>query len=242
MTDRLILQTTVTYGDVDRHERMLLARIFKLLQDAAITHANQFGTGTNAVATRGESWVLNRMAVRIAQYPRAGDALTVVTWSTGIKGFKGYRDFRVYAPENRLVISASSLWLYISLATKSIVRVPRDVAATFPVGSEPAAFPDLEARDFDELPVDATVVPMTLRYSDFDVNEHVNNAAYLELAQSAFAQCGAALHPSALRLKYAKAIPLDRDRVNVTIAPSEQLSRFTIGADGQVFAVGEAEM
>jgi len=47
-----------------------------------------------------------------------------VTWSSGVRTFKGYRDFRGYCGDE-LVLSASSLWLYVNLKTKSLIRVPR---------------------------------------------------------------------------------------------------------------------
>ena len=50
MTAKWTLNTEVAHGDVDRSARMLLPRIFKLLQEAAIAHANHFGTGTTAMA------------------------------------------------------------------------------------------------------------------------------------------------------------------------------------------------
>ena len=62
MSAELTLNTTVSYWDVDRDQTLLLPGVFKFLQEAAIKHADQFDAGTRAMATRGESWVLNRMA------------------------------------------------------------------------------------------------------------------------------------------------------------------------------------
>jgi medium-chain acyl-[acyl-carrier-protein] hydrolase len=241
MTEKLILNTTVTYGDVDRRERMLLPRIFKLLQEAAIAHANQFGTGTHAMATRGESWVLNRIAVAIDRYPRADEELRVETWSSGIKGFKGLRDFRVYDTRQQAILSASSLWLYISVRTKLIARLPREVAEGFPVCAEGAWCPQLEKLPFESPAAGAPAVPITLRYSDFDVNEHVNNAAYLDFVQTALTHAGRPIYPRRVRLKYAKAIPAETTRVEVRIEPLGAITRFSIEGDGAVFALGEAE-
>jgi len=60
----------VAYGDVDRDNLLGLPAVFKFLQEAAIKHADQFDAGTRAMTTRGESWVLNRMAAAIHRYPR----------------------------------------------------------------------------------------------------------------------------------------------------------------------------
>lgn len=235
------LEANVTYADVDRREVMLLPRLFKLLQEAAIAHANLFGAGTNAVSTRGESWVLNRIEVEVARYPAAGEAVVVETWSTGIKGFKGYRDFRIFDAQHRPIVFGSSLWLYVSVATKGIIRVPRELAATFPMGSEPAWHGDLEGRRLDSLPTNAEVIPVTLRYSDFDVNEHVNNTAYLDLVQTALATARRNVHPRRIQVQYAKAIPITTESVDVRIGGEASRSRFSIEHGGVVFAGGVVE-
>jgi acyl-ACP thioesterase len=241
MTDKLTLTARVNYGDVDRTEVMLLPRIFKLLQEAAIAHANQFGTGTHAMATRGESWVLNRIAVSIERYPRMDEALRVETWSTGIKGFKGFREFRLFDAAEQPILFASSLWLYISTRTKLIVRLPREVAEGFPVRPEGPWCPLLEKLPFEPPAATAPAVPLTLRYSDFDVNEHVNNAAYLDFIQTAVSRAGRTPHPRGVRLKFAKAIPAESERVAVRVEPLGAGTRFSVESDDAVFALGETE-
>jgi acyl-ACP thioesterase len=235
-----VLSATVAYADVDRHEVMLLSRLFKLLQDAAIAHADQYGLGTTAIATRAETWVLNRIAADIVRYPRPGEVLTVETWSTGVRGFKGIRDFRVRDRRSVTIVAASSLWLYTSLKTKSIVRVPREMAETFPVGSDPAHFADLEELEFVP-PENATLaVPVSLRYADFDVNQHVNNAAYFEFVQTAFSRIDADVHPVHVRMKFGKAIPIGCAQVRVPIRSNGTTAQFTIDANDVTCAIGEA--
>ncbi|HVU34078.1 MAG TPA: acyl-ACP thioesterase domain-containing protein [Opitutaceae bacterium] len=236
MKGSLTLETTVAYADVDRGEMMLLARWFKLLQEAAILHANQYGAGTNAVATRSETWVLNRIATEIARYPRAGEKLVVETWSTGIRSFKGYRDFRVFDHDHRQILTGSSFWIYLNAATKTIVRVPRDIAESFPVGAEPPWRPDLEQAEVEPPSSAAAVVPITLRYSDHDVNEHMNNAAYLDLIQTALAASGASPHPRSVNVHYRKAIPAALDRVDLRVDTAGGITRLEVQRDGRVFA------
>jgi acyl-ACP thioesterase len=185
--------------------------------------------------------VLNRIAVAMARYPRHDEALRVETWSTGINGVKGFRDFRVYDAQGQVLVFASSVWVYISVKTKSLLRVPRDIAETFPRGTEPAWCPELEKLSFEAPPVNAATVAIELRYSDFDANEHVNNAAYLDFVQTALAREGCITHPRRVRLKYAKAIPSDTERVEVRLEPLGDKTRFSIEAEGVVFAQGVTE-
>lgn len=242
MAEKWILETAVAFGDVDRDNVLTLCGVFKLLQEAAIAHANEYDTGTDAMLTRGESWVLNRMAVEIARYPRYGEALRLETWSSGIRGFKGYRDFRVFDSAGHVVIAGSSLWIYVSVRTKSIIRVPREVAEKFPVGTDGVFCPDLESLELAAPdPAAAHACTISLRYSDIDANLHLNNTAYLDLLQSALASAGHPPRPRSVRIKYGKGIAAQTPRVEVRLGPAEAagvVRRFSIHAAGEVCAQG----
>lgn len=243
MAEKWILETAVAFGDVDRDNVLTLRGVFQLLQEAAIAHANKYDTGTDAMVTRGESWVLSRMAVGIARYPRYGEPLRVETWSSGIRGFKGYRDFRVFDRDQCAIITGSSVWLYVSIRTKAIIRVPREIAGLFPVSRDGVFCPELEGLALDA--PDSGVAPseITLRYSDVDANGHVNNTAYLDLLQTALAQAAHPARPASVKIKYSRGIPAGTRAAGVRLdaAPgSDGMLRFSILAGGETVAQGEA--
>ena len=195
MSAEFILDAVVPFADVDREQVMLLSRVGKLLQEAAIQHADMYGVGARDIAERGTSWVLNRLAVEILRYPRRDEPVRVQTWSTGVRGFKGFREFRVWAGEE-LVITGTSLWLWIDLRTRMLTRVPEELAALFPVGSGSLPYrPDIEKLRFAAPAEEAPTVPVSVRYSDFDANGHVNNTAFFDFLQTALVQSGRGAHP-----------------------------------------------
>ncbi len=216
MDKEFTLSTVVSYWDVDREQRLTLGGVFKLLQEAAIKHADQFGLGMPGLAERGETWVLNRMAVAITRYPRYEEALRVVTWSAGIRGFRGYRDLRIYRGDE-LLVSASSLWVYVRLATKLPVRVPPELAAGFPVGQAEVFRPDLDKLRFPPLAGDTAGHAVSLRYSDIDGNGHMNNTAYLDCLQTALARGGFSPHPTGIGIQFLKEVPPDTESVRLVL-------------------------
>jgi len=238
MNDTLTLNTVVSYWDVDQDEVLLLPGVFKFLQEAAIKHADLFDAGTRAMVSRGESWVLNRMAAAIHRYPRYEEPVRVVTWSSGIRAFKGYRDFRVFCGEE-LVVSASSLWLYVNLRTKSLVRVPEEIAVTFP--SRPGAVfrPDLDKLKL--VPPDAGSAkthPVSVRYSDVDGNGHVNNTAYFDYLQTALVKGGFPPRPQNVEIQFLKEISPREATVNVWLEARDQAVAFSLGSPETLFAQG----
>ena len=95
MSDTFVLESAISYWNVDREQVVTLTGLFKLLQEGAIRHADQHNLGSQSMRARGESWILNRIAARIHRYPRYGEAVRLETWSSGIRAFKGYREFRL---------------------------------------------------------------------------------------------------------------------------------------------------
>lgn len=216
MSEIFTLQSVVAYADVDRDQVMTLAGVFKLLQEAAIKHADVYGLGAKAMAAHGESWVLNRVAARIDRYPRYEEKLTVRTWSAGIRGFRGYRDLRLFCGDE-LVLSASTLWIYVNLRTKALARVPADLADRFPTGQAEVHRADLEKMRLDPPAAGADLTEISLRYSDFDGNAHLNNTAYLDCLQTALARQSLPAKPKAIELQFLKEVPAAIPSVLVAI-------------------------
>ncbi len=241
MSEIFTLESVVSYWDVDRDQVMTLAGVFKLLQEAAIKHADVYGLGAKAMATHGESWVLNRVAAEITRYPRYEEKVTVRTWSAGIRGFRGYRDLRVYCGQE-LVASASTLWLYINLRTKTLARVAPELAERFPVGQAEVFRPDLDKMRLEPPVAGSPAVEVSLRYSDFDGNAHLNNTAYLDCLQTALARQNLAVRPRAVEMQFVKEVAAGTASVSVALATGADGVSFSVGSSGEVHAQGRATL
>lgn len=238
MSSPFVLNTTVSYKDVDREEFMLLSGIFKLFQEGAIQHANEHDLGTRTMDTREESWVLNRVATSIQRYPRHEESLRLETWSSGIHGFRGYREYRFYVGDE-LAVSASSLWVYLNLRTKALTRVPAALAERFPARPDPRHEPNLDKLPFfGPQGESARALPITLRYSDVDGNGHVNNTTYLELVQTALARAALPPRPAQAQIKFMREIPPSAETATVHLETRGSSSVFSVTDGANVCAVG----
>ncbi len=220
MSEIFTLESTVAYADVDRDQLLTLGGVFKLLQEAAIKHADCYDLGAKAMVAKGESWVLNRIAASITRFPRYEENLTLRTWSAGIRGFRGYRDLRLYAGDE-LLLSASTLWIYVNLRTKSLARVPEDLAAQFPVGQAEMHRPELDRVKHETPAATARATEVALRYGDFDGNSHLNNTAYFDALQTALSQQGLPVRPREIAVQFLKEVPLAVRAIEVAIEPRE---------------------
>jgi acyl-ACP thioesterase len=138
---------------------------------------------------KGLTWILSRLRLRIQRLPVNGELLTVRTWPSGVERLFALRDFIISDADGAEVAWATSAWLILDTGSKRPVRVqsqfippaasrPRALAASF------EKLPPFEAPDLQQ--------EITVRWSDLDVNRHVNNSRYAEWAVE-----GAALSPGA---------------------------------------------
>ena len=237
MSEVFKLDSVVSYWDVDRDQVMTLGGVFKLLQEGAIKHADVYGLGARAMVARGESWVLSRLAARIHRYPRYEESVRLETWSAGVRGFRGYRDLRIYCGDE-LVVSASTLWLYVNLQTKSLTRVPPELAERFPVGQAETFCADLDKVRFEPLAAEAATTEISLRYSDFDGNGHLNNTAYLDCLQTAMHRVSLAPRPVEIEIQFLKEVGPSTLAVNVVIDRTTDVARFAIKSGTELHAQG----
>ena len=238
MTEELVLESSVGYDAVDRTGVLSLPGLFQILQSGALQHADRYDMGTRAIVSRGESWVLNRMAATVHRYPRYEEPVRLVTWSAGIRAFKGYREFRLYAGAE-LLAAASSLWLYVSVATRSFLRVPEELAARFPCGTGATHYPDLDKLRFPALAGSALPpCAVTLRFSDIDGNGHVNHTAYFDFLQTALVAADRPPRPARLAIQFLKEITPAACAVQVHLEPQAAATAFTIAEPAGIFAQG----
>ncbi len=166
--------------EVGPHGHASIQTLCNYFQEAAGNHAEALGVSRDAMLTRGTAWVLMRLRMQVDHYPAWKDTVQLETWPSGIDGLFATREFVLRDAEGTALGCGTSAWAVIDVARRRPTRVPDDLYAIEPPDrARPLAFasrrvPALErvdhARRFD------------VRFSDLDLNEHVNNVRYVEWA------------------------------------------------------------
>jgi medium-chain acyl-[acyl-carrier-protein] hydrolase len=231
------LNHKVGYFQVDHQHRIQLGSLFKLLQEAAIHHANQAEIGTQIMTKKGESWVLNRVAMKLSRYPRFDESITIQTWATSLKQFKGFREFRILTGDE-IIGQVSTLWLYINMEKKAFTRLPFEVEESFPIRPDHSYYPRLDKLRLPKPDKESIRTQVSLRYGDIDGNLHVNNAAYMEMLQTGLYNQNLDTRPKILEIQFAKEIPPDAGQVEVRFQSLAEETRFSLGTSEEVAAFG----
>jgi medium-chain acyl-[acyl-carrier-protein] hydrolase len=163
--------------EVNAGGRLSIPSIFNLLQDAASSHALKLGLSVPQLLANNYTWVLSRIYLKMNQYPGWGDTIQVHTWPSGIQRVFALRDFDLHQ-DGCSIGSCISAWIIIDAANRRPVRptsfarqlnpVDRKHVLEHPLGKLPVLkTPQIEKR-------------FSVRYRDLDINQHVNNASYIE--------------------------------------------------------------
>lgn len=171
--------------ETDLHGHASVQTLCNYFQETAGKHALSYGVSIDALKADNLTWVLGRLRVHIDAYPAYDDEVTVETWPSGIQGLLATRDFLFHgAPDEQgdrpLLGRGTSAWLIIDAHRRRPVSVaPFLERVTPPV--RPRAIDDTFAKLPSPTHTDHEC-RFRVRYSDLDVNRHVNNVRYAEWA------------------------------------------------------------
>ncbi|OGU65562.1 MAG: hypothetical protein A2W30_02100, partial [Ignavibacteria bacterium RBG_16_36_9] len=172
--------------DVDANDRMKVNTILDYFQDAASNDAERMNFGYSDFVPRGLTWVLSWAKFDFIEYPKFMDEIKIQTW--GKKQFKLYsmRDYLLFNSKDEIICKGTSAWLLID--SKSLR--PKILTQLFPeikMHESEDALSDLPTKI---IPTEKNeyVYLTQIRYSDIDLNQHANNAKYIELMLDCYNQ------------------------------------------------------
>ena len=166
--------------ETDPLGRLQVPILCKLLQEVAVAHASILGVSVETMAERGTAWVLSRLYLTLNRWPRGDEEILIETWPEAMNRLLVERRFAIFDGSEAQIGAVSTLWCALDLAKRRPVRLPDEVWGRmdeYEIGDEPSRAGELTVPD----PADRELA-FTVRRSDLDVAEHVNNTSYVEWA------------------------------------------------------------
>ncbi|MBR5612661.1 MAG: acyl-[Bacteroidaceae bacterium] len=164
---------------VDFTGRLTMGVLGNHLLNCAGFHASERGFGIAEINENHYTWVLSRLAIELEDMPRQYEDFSIQTWIENVYRLFTDRNFELLDKNGKTIGYARSVWAMISMET----RKPADL---FTLHGE-----SLNQYASDrECPISkpgrikvATDEPVSVyqtRYSDIDINGHVNSIKYIE--------------------------------------------------------------
>ena len=100
--------------------RATMASVCNWLQEAASLNAETLAFSKSDFEAAGEniSWVLTRLKVRIARFPKWEEKVSILTFPRGGRRIVAYRDFVLTGADGAELGRATSEWMLIDLASR----------------------------------------------------------------------------------------------------------------------------
>ena len=164
--------------DVDGRGHCKASALLNHLQNAATMAAEDMGFSRETLIERyGAFWMLARSWFRLARPLHYEDNLTIRTWHRGDRGAIMYRDYDIFAGDERVGESVSA-WVLASVKGHKLLRLGAVTELAGTSGGELCKTMTLAKLHRPEGL--HAVERRKMRYSDTDINGHVNNTRYAD--------------------------------------------------------------
>lgn len=177
-------QFQVYSRDVNTDLRVTNKTILGWLQDAGALHSDLAGCGTANLEETRLSWVIIQWKVKIFRRMRYGETITVKTWVPGTKRLYTFRDYAFYDEAGELVAACSSKWVLTDL-DKGMIAVPQWILEQYGMHTETVFEEGMNMARIKEPTEFSREYECTVPCTWIDVNGHMNNLHYLDVAYQA---------------------------------------------------------
>ncbi|MEG2573726.1 MAG: thioesterase [Bacteroides sp.] len=155
------------------------------LLNCAGFHAEDRGFGIASLNEDHYTWVLSRLAIELDEMPEQYQSFSIETWVENVYRLFTDRNFAILNKEGKAIGYARSVWAMISLET----RKPADLLTLHGGGL-------VDYMCDRECPIDkpgrikvseqSPISTYQIKYSDIDINGHVNSIKYIEHIMNLF--------------------------------------------------------
>lgn len=169
---------TIRSSEVRPDGKAKLQTICDLLQEVAGNHALKLNWDVTQLQDKNMTWFLQRLDVQMERYPSWRETVKVKTWPSGSDKLRAHRDFLITDEDGNTLVKAVSYWLMIDLGTRRPTRMPKEVLELTPTDNQ-HVLPLKNNGPQHPKEIEQEKI-FAVRYSDLDVNKHVNNIKYIE--------------------------------------------------------------
>lgn len=168
----------IKYSEIEQNLALKPYALLNYLQDIASKSAEDLGFGYSYMHPLNYAWFLIKYRMEFIDYPYDVQNLSLKTAPRGYNKLFAYRNFEILK-ENKIIAKISSTWSVINTVNHSMVPVQVALLDN----------PNMQVfkKSEDDLSYEKIILPQNfdiekkfeVRYTDLDVNKHVNNGNYI---------------------------------------------------------------
>ena len=226
--------------DIDYQFNLRIEAVARFFQEIAVYHSTGIGAGPEVLLKQGVVWFLSRLEIEFFRYPTLGEEINIVTWSRGFKGYKGFREYLINSSKGE-VARGSGVWLFFDFMRKRIIKVPPEISGLHTIEGEKCFDSEIDHWISCGLIEPEQEMEVSLRYSDFDVNGHVNNTVYLGFLETLYHKTmnsnGQPIKN--IKIKFSREIDRDREKIQAGAKKVNGVYQCNIHDKSELYAEAE---
>lgn len=178
---------TIGIEDVAFRNEATNRTLLSIMEDVATLHSDNVGYGLNDIEITRKGWVLLDWKLEVVRRPKYNESVEVSTWSRRFERAYAYRDYLFKDENGEIIIKATSRWILFDIDTRRPQRLTEEIGELYKSEPDISAFEE----EMTELKVDTELLENAVRTSytvlrrDIDINRHMHNITYLEVALEA---------------------------------------------------------
>lgn len=210
---------TVMNADADFRSLLKPSALLRYVEQVSADHARTFGMTDQFFKNHGVAFLVGKQALKFDRVPQRAEKLTLLTRAEASRRGSVKRITTVTDAEGKQVAMVDCRWIVVSLAENRILREPGWTVEGFWNETVEGELPLQLHKCREGL---ASAGEWTVRYSQCDLNGHLNNAFYLDLVCDALPLDVVRKGPVTFAsINYHREIPMG-ETVEVFYAPSAE--------------------
>ncbi len=173
---------TVQPFEVDFRGEITLALIISNLLNTAGHHANERGFGIKQLNQSGNTWVLSRLVIEMSRMPQEGETVKIETWIESVIRSFTQRNFCIKGEGEEILGYAKSFWAMINMESRRPASLAEQHLERFFCDKDCP----IERAGKISVSTEGDKSYINIKYSDLDINKHLNSAKYVEHILNAF--------------------------------------------------------
>lgn len=170
-------QNQVYFCQCDKHHRLSLFELLRMVTDAAVEDFNQRCMSYDTLTNNGVGILLSKQSFRFHKMPVGNQKITVRTWEEKPEALTFARSYEIIDTEtNECLVTGDSRWLLVDLSKRRLMPIKM-----FTMRVPPQTATQHNCLKADKISIPENLIELGKRpiwYSDIDGNGHMNNARY----------------------------------------------------------------
>lgn len=175
----------IKLSDINRENKATNKAILSYLEDVGGKHSDFAGYGIMDIPQTHLSWILIEWKLQVIRRPNYAEKILARTWSKEGLKYYAYRDFEVVDEQGNIIVKAISRWVLVNIETGKMERITDEILSKYQPESNKCVFEDETFDKIKELDNYERESKYTVKRGDIDVNHHMHNINYLDLANEA---------------------------------------------------------